>query len=159
MTEYEVQIKGRRAPDDGLTINMGVLGNRAWHEVPLPACPDCGGDLVWYEAGYVPGTRRCMGLPIGGRPTNPLLDRRVPLPNDDSHPSCPTLLSEKVSALLRERNTCSDERVKQIDNAIVEMLYPWCTLSYDRRGGCGSMFSVQTAEHRVYLRRERFYQP
>ena len=31
--------------------------------VPLPPCPDCGGDLVWYEAGYTPGTRKCMGKP------------------------------------------------------------------------------------------------
>lgn len=36
----------------------------AWWEVPLPPCPDCGGDLVWWEAGYVPGTRRCVGHPI-----------------------------------------------------------------------------------------------
>jgi hypothetical protein len=35
-----------------------------WWDVPLPPCPDCGGDLVWYEAGYVPGARRCMGAPI-----------------------------------------------------------------------------------------------
>lgn len=36
-----------------------VIG--AWWDVPLPACPDCGGTLVWWEAGYVPGTRRCVG--------------------------------------------------------------------------------------------------
>lgn len=36
----------------------------AWHDVPLPPCPDCGGDLVWYEAGYVPGTRKCCGTPV-----------------------------------------------------------------------------------------------
>ncbi len=46
--------------------------------IPLPLCPDCGGDLVWWEAGYVPGTRNCVGLPHGGRPTNPMLDARVP---------------------------------------------------------------------------------
>lgn len=38
----------------------------AWWDVPLPPCPDCGGELVWFEAGYVPGTRRCMGPPVGG---------------------------------------------------------------------------------------------
>jgi hypothetical protein len=34
----------------------------AWHEhgqwVP---CPSCGGALVWYETGYVPGYRLCTG--------------------------------------------------------------------------------------------------
>lgn len=32
----------------------------AWWEVMLPACLDCDGDVVWYEAGYVPGARRCV---------------------------------------------------------------------------------------------------
>jgi len=32
----------------------------AWWDVPLPPCPDCGGEIVWAEAGYVPGTRRCV---------------------------------------------------------------------------------------------------
>jgi len=36
----------------------------AWWDVPLPQCPDCGGDVVWWEAGYVPGTRRCVGAPL-----------------------------------------------------------------------------------------------
>ena len=27
-----------------------------------PACPDCGGKIVWAEAGGVPGTRRCIGI-------------------------------------------------------------------------------------------------
>lgn len=40
---------------------MGPLGERAWWEVALPPCPDCGADIVWYEAGYVPGTRKCTG--------------------------------------------------------------------------------------------------
>lgn len=43
----------------------------SWWDVPLPPCPDCGGDVVWWEAGYVPGTRRCVGKPIrksGGQP-------------------------------------------------------------------------------------------
>ena len=32
----------------------------AWWDVPLPPCPDCGGGIVWAEAGYVPGARRCV---------------------------------------------------------------------------------------------------
>lgn len=32
-----------------------------WWEVPLPACPDCGGALIWAEAGLVPGARECAG--------------------------------------------------------------------------------------------------
>lgn len=39
----------------------------AWWEVSLQGlCPDCGGDLVWWEAGHVPGTRKCLGQPIEG---------------------------------------------------------------------------------------------
>ena len=26
-----------------------------------PPCPDCGGTIVWAEAGGVPGSRRCVG--------------------------------------------------------------------------------------------------
>ena len=26
-----------------------------------PPCPDCGGEIVWNEAGQVPGTRMCAG--------------------------------------------------------------------------------------------------
>lgn len=63
MSDYRVQIKGELTDDDGLDIDMGGIDG-AWWTVPLPACPDCGGDLVWYEAGYVPGTRKCMGQPV-----------------------------------------------------------------------------------------------
>ena len=47
-------------PDDGLRIEMGTVTG-AWYNVPLPACPDCGGEVVWAEAGYVTGTRQCTG--------------------------------------------------------------------------------------------------
>ena len=64
MSEYQVKIRGEYADDDGLRIEMPrTTPYQAWHEIPLPACPDCGGDLVWYEAGHVPGTRKCMGQP------------------------------------------------------------------------------------------------
>lgn len=46
-----------------------------WWEVPLPPCPDCGGDLVWWEAGYVPGTRKCLGQPEGHEDGLPLYDQ------------------------------------------------------------------------------------
>ena len=63
-SDYEVLIQGEHVQDDGLQIELGPLReDQAWWEVPLPPCPDCGGDLVWYEAGYTPGTRKCMGKP------------------------------------------------------------------------------------------------
>jgi hypothetical protein len=65
MTEYKTLICGERVPDDGLWIDIGPVGGdagaTAWYEMPLPQCPDCGGDLVWYEAGHGPETRKCMG--------------------------------------------------------------------------------------------------
>lgn len=65
MRDYTVVIKGTRTEDDALTIEMGqVRPGQAWWDLPLPPCPDCGGDVVWYEAGYVPGTRKCMGRPV-----------------------------------------------------------------------------------------------
>lgn len=56
---YHVCIRGATGADDGLTIDMPRAQDQPWYDVPLPDCPDCGGDLVWFEAGYVPGTRRC----------------------------------------------------------------------------------------------------
>ena len=59
-TNYFVQKGTQEGDDDGLRIDLGdVVG--AWYEIPLPPCPDCGGTLVWAEAGYVPGTRQCTG--------------------------------------------------------------------------------------------------
>lgn len=46
----------------------------SWWDVPLQPCPDCGGDVVWYEAGYVPGARRCMGVPTGRREEGTVYD-------------------------------------------------------------------------------------
>ena len=61
--------KGDRAEDDGLQIDLGPVGGAtghvAWHKMSLPQCPDCGGDLVWHEAGYAPGTRKCIGQSAG----------------------------------------------------------------------------------------------
>ena len=57
MTAYQVRIRGRtRRQDDGLVIDMGACApGQAWWEIPLPPCPDCGGDLVWFEAGTCQG--------------------------------------------------------------------------------------------------------
>ena len=98
MADYTVLTKGEYAQDDGLCIEMPRQGDLRWYELLLPPCPDCGGDLVWAEAGYVPGTRKCMGRPVGPGP------------------------------------------------------------AYEESNGCGSMFSIMTAQGgRVWLRRERFY--
>lgn len=48
-----------RRPDDGLRVEMGPVTG-AWYDMPLPACPDCGGTLMWAEGGYVPGARLCI---------------------------------------------------------------------------------------------------
>jgi hypothetical protein len=70
MSEHEVNVRGEMVHDDGLAIDLGPVGgttgHTAWHEMPLPQCPDCDGDLVTYEAGYAPSTRRCMGLASEG---------------------------------------------------------------------------------------------
>jgi len=60
MDAHTVVVKGEHVEDDDLLLDLGPVTG-AWWEMPLVACPDCGGDLVWYEAGYVPGTRKCMG--------------------------------------------------------------------------------------------------
>lgn len=62
MSEYQVKIRGEYADDDGLRIEMPKTEpHQAWYEIDLPPCPDCGGDIIWWEAGYVPGTRKCNG--------------------------------------------------------------------------------------------------
>lgn len=38
--------------------DMGLIRHSIW-DLPLPACPDCGGEVVWAEAGLVPGAREC----------------------------------------------------------------------------------------------------
>jgi hypothetical protein len=98
MREYQVVIRGEHVEDDGYRQDLECAEGQAWYEVALPACPDCGGDLVWWEAGYAPGTRRCLGRSIGTRGGQP---------------------------------------------------------AYREDGGCGSLFSVQCCDGRVWLQRER----
>ncbi|HUW12476.1 MAG TPA: hypothetical protein VM537_22310 [Anaerolineae bacterium] len=165
MTGHRVRIRGLECDDDGLCMEMGAMpsgAGEAWWLMPLPLCPDCGGDLVWWEAGYVPGTRACGGEPIGGRVTNPLIDTRVVRPEDWAT-TLPPRIREEADALRRERNTCSDARVEEIDLELERLLRPWTTCRYQMDGGeltsgCGSLFSIQTGEGRVYLRRERFHE-
>lgn len=59
-TGYQVIIRGEMVDDDGQTASLGQLPPcSAWWDLALPPCPDCGGRLYWFEAGYVPGTRKC----------------------------------------------------------------------------------------------------
>lgn len=164
MSEYHVLIKGEPADDDGLSIDMGAVGRRSWWDVPLPPCPDCGGDLVWYEAGYVPGTRKCIGEPIGGRVTNPIMDRRVPyigLGGDDDvrngrPPRLATWERLRILSLYGERSVCDDGRVAEIDAELLRLLDGSIQREYLEDGGCGSMFSVKCADGRAALCREQF---
>lgn len=42
-------------------VDVGPVPERGdWWDVPLPPCPDCGGVITWFEAQYVPGTRKCV---------------------------------------------------------------------------------------------------
>lgn len=76
-------VTGEEAEPDDFAQDFGeVAEGRAWWEVPLPPCPDCGGVLVWAEGGFVPGTRRC--------------------------PSCGSLFSVRCEE--RETDTCVDNR-------------------------------------------------
>ena len=73
MNAYQVQIWGELTDDDHWELDLGpVPPEIAWYEMPLPPCPDCGGNRVGWEADYGPGTWKCAGRPIGrcdGRPT------------------------------------------------------------------------------------------
>ena len=70
--EYRIRGKYRDGPD--VEVLAGPV-TEAWWGVPLPPCPDCGGDIVWYEAGYVPGVRKCLGRPIGRTDGRPVYDQ------------------------------------------------------------------------------------
>ena len=50
-----------------LDVDLIYHNRTVWHGgvgIPMhiddyPACPDCGGEIVWAEAGRVPGSRKC----------------------------------------------------------------------------------------------------
>ena len=54
---HTVKIQGRTAQDDGLEVDLPGIG---WEYAQEGTCPDCGGQWVWFEAGFVPGTRKCL---------------------------------------------------------------------------------------------------
>lgn len=87
---YMVQVAGRLVDDDGLRVEMGPVTG-AWWDLPLPACPDCGGDVVWHEAGYVPGTRKCQGcgslfsVQVESAPEPPVGPERYSFECDNGH--------------------------------------------------------------------------
>jgi hypothetical protein len=43
-----------------VAIALGPVTD-SWWDLPPPPCPDCGAELVWGEAGRVPGARACTG--------------------------------------------------------------------------------------------------
>ena len=72
MNIYQGGIWGELSDDDQGKPNLGdPPPDTEWYEVPLPRCPDCGGDLVWDEAADGPRSLKCAGRSIGscdGRP-------------------------------------------------------------------------------------------
>lgn len=82
---YLTQIKGERREDDGLRLEIPVDADDFWKNLQSGTCPDCGGTWVWWEAGYVPGTRKCLGQPVGfaHNPTEP-----DPIPQFDQEGGC-----------------------------------------------------------------------
>ena len=73
MNVYQVRIWGELTHDAHGKPDLGdPPPDTEWYEVPLPRCPDCGGDLVSDEDNNGPGSLKCAGRPIGsrdGRPT------------------------------------------------------------------------------------------
>ena len=62
------EICGEDVPADRkLDVDLVYHNRTIWHGgigLPMqvedyPACPDCGGEIVWAEAGDVPGSREC----------------------------------------------------------------------------------------------------
>lgn len=54
------QHSGLRTKDEPKYPQEWPDGSLAWHDYgDWVGCPKCGGALVWFEAGYVPGYRLC----------------------------------------------------------------------------------------------------
>ena len=131
-------------------VDLGPVGDRAWWEVPLPPCPKCGGDLVWYEAGYVPGTRKCLGKEMPPEITS-ILDARLPQP---PYSEIPLNLRSAMGIMQKYRNTCEDEEVKDVDVAIIDLLLPYRAKRYSQEGGCGEIYQIVVENGHVILYRD-----
>ena len=59
------RIRGEDAPasaERDVTLEIvETIPPRGFAREEYPPCPDCGGEIVWAEAGGVPGSRKCMG--------------------------------------------------------------------------------------------------
>jgi len=112
-------------------------GASMW-EVPLPACPDCGGALVWRENGYVPGARECQGCRSmfmlhseqvadlrGPKPTT-VMDTRVSLLLDNAtNQQLPEQIRARLRELWQRRNACPDVAVPGISTMMIERVWPF----------------------------------
>jgi len=83
--EYLVRLKDEETEDDNLRVEIPLDVDDFWRNLQSGTCPDCGGTWVWWEAGYVPGTRKCVGRPVGfcHNPTAP-----DPIPQFDIDGGC-----------------------------------------------------------------------
>ena len=66
---------------------------------------------------------------------------RLPQPGRYSEYGVPASVARRADQLLRERNTCTDERVAEIDRALIELLGRWIrkpnahAVALGRKGG------------------------
>jgi len=75
--------------------------------------PDCDGVTLAFAVEEYPDL-----------PTS-ILDTRVPQPGEYDAYGVPDEIAAQADALLKERNTCSDARVDEIDTQLLELLRPW----------------------------------
>lgn len=87
---YCVVTRGERRADDGFRAEILVDPDDWWKNLQSGECPDCGGTWVHWEAGYVPGTRRCVGQPTG-YVTNPTMSD--PMPEFDPAGGCGSMFT------------------------------------------------------------------
>jgi len=131
-------------------IEMGFVGDGAWWEILLPPCPKCGGDLVWYEAGYVPGTRKCMGIPLKDEITS-VLDARLPQPPYKEVDS--DNIRQIVSIIGKYRNVCKEDELQEVDGVLIRLLMPYRQRRYDPANGCGEIYQVEVENGHAILYR------
>lgn len=118
---------------------LGYITARAseW-DFPLPPCPDCGGSVVWAEAGYVPGARACIACGSvfvlcvhhvrdsrGEKPASVLDDRVMSLLDDAQNGHLPSNIRERASKLWQRRNTCPDVAVPAVSTMMIDLVWPF----------------------------------